>query len=247
MAVVALSVGIAPTQAMAADEALDENTFVTSVENNADGTVTETIYSPAPDVTLSQLALNLAASGVTGVTLKREGDVTATVAACSNGSARTWPSNATCFVKWSKNTAVRPIIDFVDHSSSSWPVGRAVTNWNATSGIDSIYRPASSGCDGAPVHCVNVYSKNYGGTGWVGRTSRTFNSAETYYASAKVELNDYYGGTETEKWSTSCHELGHVLGLGHNTSTSSCLYYARVAGRSKSPLANDIALLERYY
>jgi hypothetical protein len=240
-----LATGLAPGRAMAEVTAADQAASVTSTVYNADGTITETVYTPAPGVTSADLAQNLKASGVANLAVKNEGDVTALAASCSLGTARTWASSATCFVRWSYNGAVRPIIDFVDHSGASWPVGRAVTKWNETSGIDSIYRPASSGCDGAPTHCVNVYSKNYGATGWTGLTSRTLYAAQTYYTNATTELNDYYGGTETQKWNTACHELGHVLGLDHNISTTSCLYYARIS--TKYPNADDFNLLERYY
>jgi hypothetical protein len=241
----ALVAGFAPVQAAASPDVAQQSAAVRSVAANPDGTVTESVYTPAPGVTPAQLANKLRASGVQGVTVTSSSVTTAAVAACSYGTARTWSSSATCFVRWSYNGAVRPVIDFVDHSGSSWPVGRATTKWNETSGIDSIYRTASSGCDGAPAHCVHVYSGNYSATGWTGRTTRTLNSAATYYASAKVELNDYYGGTENQKWNTACHELGHVLGLDHNTSTTSCLYYARTS--QIYPNGDDFNLLERYY
>ncbi|HCT75590.1 MAG TPA: hypothetical protein DGT23_03145 [Micromonosporaceae bacterium] len=242
----ATTVVIAAAPAQATTTA-PETATVTSIQPNSDGTITETTYTPAGAVTPDQLAQKLRASGVQNVSVRKSGEFTTMAAACSYGTARTWPSSATCFVKWSKNGAVRPIIDFVDHSGASWPVGRAVTKWNETSGIDSIYRPKSSGCDGAPAHCVNVYSGNYGDNGWYGLTSRTLNSAGTYYTGASVKLNDYYGGSETEKWSSACHELGHVLGLDHNTSNTSCLYTPRSPSRSKYPNGNDFTLLERYY
>jgi hypothetical protein len=230
-----------------ATAAVAESGEVTSTVVNADGTITETIYSPAPGVSSDQLAQKLTASGVANVSIKSAGGISTMAAACTLGSATTWPSSATCFVRWSYNGAVRPIINFVDHSGASWPVGRAVTKWNETSGIDSIYRTASNGCDGAPVHCVHVYSGNYGDNGWYGLTTRTLNAANTYFSTAKVELNDYYGGSETEKWSSACHELGHVLGLGHSTANSSCLYTPRSPSRSKYPNADNYNLVERYY
>ncbi|MCW3816437.1 matrixin family metalloprotease [Micromonospora sp. DR5-3] len=66
-----------------------------------------------------------------------------------------------------------------------------------------------------------------------------------YYAGATVQLNTYCSGTEYERWNTACHELGHVLGLGHNTSTSSCVYAYRSSQRY--PNTDDFNLLERYY
>jgi predicted Zn-dependent protease len=93
---------------------------------------------------------------------------------------------------------------------------------------------------------VNVYSGNYGNNGWVGLTARTLNPAQTYYASASVKLNDYYGGaTEALHWNPACHELGHVLGLGHNASSASCMYYMQSS--NKYPTSDDRNLLQRYY
>jgi hypothetical protein len=242
--VAVVAAGLAPVQATAAPDTT--NAHVRTVSVNPDGTVTETLYHPAPGFTAAQLASSLRVRGVANVSVSEDSESAdaAAVAPCSLGTARTWPSTATCFVRWSYNGAVRPIINFVDHSGAAWPVGRAVTKWNETSGIDSIYRSASSGCDGAPVHCVHVYSGNYG-SGWVGLTSRTFNSARTYYSTAKVQLNDYYRGTESENWMAACHELGHVLGLDHNLSSGGCMYGSQTS--NKYPTANDFGLLERYY
>lgn len=234
-----------PAHANPTDVEADAEAVVVAVDVDAEGDVVETTYTPAPEVTLRDLMRRLTAQGVRNVVIRRPAGISAQVAACSLGPARTWPSAQTCFVKWSKNGAARPVIDFVDSSGSAWPIGRAITEWNKTSGIDSIYRPTGAGCDGAPAHCVKVTSNNYGATGWVGETSRTLNAAGTYYNSASVRLNDHYGGSEAERWNSACHELGHVLGLGHSTSTASCMYYQRTA--HKYPHADDRKLLERYY
>jgi Matrixin len=231
-------------QAVTAAPAPGRDGVVVSVQKNRDGTVTETAYTPAPGVTAKDLAARLTARGVPNVKVADEPAMTTLAAACSSGTARTWPSSATCFVRWAYNGYARPQVYFIDHSGSAWPVGRAVTKWNETSGIDSVYRIPSSGCPGGGIHCVHVYSGNYG-SGWTGLTSRTLNAAETYYASATVKLNTYYSGTEAEHWNTACHELGHVLGLDHNTSTGSCVYAYRSSQRY--PNADDFNLLERYY
>lgn len=246
IATTAVMTGVAPVYAETV--AADELATVVSVEQNADGTFGATMYTPATGVKAEDLARSLTASGVPNVSVKREGQIGAmAVAPCSLGIARTWPSNTTCFVRWSYSGAVRPIINFVDHSSARWPVGRSVTEWNKTSGIDSIYRTKSAGCDGGPAHCVNVYSGNYGRNGWMGKTYVVWNSAQTYFESARVELNNSYGGAEVVDWATACHELGHVLGLGHNNAKSSCMYKEDAAGVSKYPHADDRKLLERYY
>jgi len=248
LAFVALAAAIgAGTPANAAPGAAAGTSEVYSVIKNADGTVTESVYTPAPGVSATALASRLTARGVPGLAVRSAtAEVSAQVASCSNGTARTWASAETCFVRWSYNGAVRPIINFVDSSAAQWPVGRAVTRWNNVSGIDSIYRPASSGCDGAPVHCVKVSSYS-AADGAAAVTNRTLNAAQTYYSSASVKLNNYYAGDETDRWTSACHELGHVLGLDHNTSRTSCLYASQGAGVSKYPNGDDEVLLERYY
>jgi hypothetical protein len=222
----------------------DQNAVVTPVQRNANGTTTETTYAPAPGVTPDELATRLRARGIPNVTVTYAGEVGTLASACSSGTARTWPSSATCFVRWSYNNYARPQIYFIDHSGADWPVGRSVTKWNETSGIDSVYRTASSRCPGGGIHCVHVYSGNYG-DGWVGLTTRALNASQTYFESVYVQLNTYYRGTESENWMASCHELGHVLGLGHNTSTTSCMYATQTSQRY--PNSDDFNLLERYY
>ncbi|MEJ3747793.1 matrixin family metalloprotease [Actinomycetes bacterium KLBMP 9797] len=246
--VVALSavLGVA-APAQAEDDVADmEFVSVVSTTENADGTVLERVFLPAPGVAPDDLAVTLTASGVPNVSVRTEGDVTAQAAACASGTARSWPSSTTCFVKWAYKGAVRPTIHFLDRTSAVWPVGRAVTEWNKTSGIDSIRRTPSAGC-GSNAHCVEVVSANYGNSGWMGETWRHLNAAQTYHTNVAVYLNDYYHNNETDRWETACHELGHVLGLWHNTSKNSCLYASDGPGVSKYPSASDRALITRFY
>ncbi|GAA3760559.1 hypothetical protein GCM10022225_52610 [Plantactinospora mayteni] len=231
---------------LAAAPDASQQAMVTSVVRNPDGTVVETSYTPGPGVSSAKLAERLRGSGVANVTVEGEGGLgTLAVAACSQGTARTWPSDTDCFAEWAYNGYARPQLYYIDSSSAAWPVGRAVTRWNETSGIDSVYRTTNSGCPGGGIHCVPVASANYGATGWVGLARRWLNAAGTYYTRAEIQLNDYYGGTEAQRWNTACHEIGHVLGLGHNTSTGSCIYYQQSSQRY--PNGDDHTLIERYY
>jgi hypothetical protein len=243
IAILAATVGIATPAHADETEALAE---VSSIAANADGTFTKRIFTPAPDVTPTELARMLTESGVPNVVVRTESEVSAQAAACALGTARTWPSSATCFVRWAYKGQPRPILHFLDRTSAAWPVGRAATEWNTVSGIDSIRRTPAAGCLSS-AHCVDMVSANYGNTGWAGETHVHLNDAQTYATNAAVYLNDYYANNETERWTVACHEMGHVLGLGHNTSTGSCLYYKLTAGMSKYPNANDKALIERYY
>jgi hypothetical protein len=86
--------------------------------------------------------------------------------------------------RWSYNGWARPQMYFRDRSNHLWPVGRAVTKWNETSGIDSHYRDFSAGCPSSTVHCVMVDNASYGKAGmWagvVGTTVRMLNAAQTF-------------------------------------------------------------------
>ena len=216
---------------------------VRSVLKNADGSTTESIYTPAEGITPEELATRLTADGVPDVTLD-DPKPPPGVAPCSYGTARTWATATTCFARWSTRGQPRPRIFFRDRSTAAWPVGRAVTKWNETSGIDSRYFAFSQGC-AAGGHCVIIYNAAYGATGWTGMTTRTLNAAGTYIEGAYIQLNETYGGTTAQRWNTACHEIGHVLGLDHNTSTNSCLYGSRTS--VTAPSSQDFALLERYY
>ena len=244
----AIVTGAQPAVAQAPEQ--PGSALVRSLQRNPDGTFTETIYTPAQGVKVADVARSLTAHGVPGVKVIDGTDSVGTaVAACSYGTARTWPTGTTCFARWSYNGWARPQMYFRDRSNDLWPVGRAVTKWNETSGIDSHYRDFSAGCPSSTVHCIIVYNASYGKAGeWagvVGKTVRALNAAQTYYTGAYIALNESYGGTEAERWNTACHEIGHVLGLGHNTSTSSCLYASRTSQRY--PHSYDFTLLEVYY
>ena len=246
MAVLVGTVGTA-TPAHAGEEVVIES--VVSVVEEADGTISELTFTPAPDVTPAELAETLTASGVPNVEVRTEtadSETAVQAAACKVGTATTWPSSATCFVRWPTKGQARPIVDFLDWTSAAWPVGRATTEWNKVSGIDSIRRTPAGGCRSI-ANCVDINSANYGKTGWIGKTYRQLNSAGTYHLNVSIYLNDYYADTETTRWTAACHEMGHALGLDHNASTGSCMYWQKVAGMSKYPSANDRALIERYY
>jgi hypothetical protein len=134
---------------------------------------------------------------------------------------------------------------FLDHTSSTWPITAVVPEWNLAHGIDSWYRWFTSGCPGNGTHCVNVYDRDYGSTGWYGRAVITYNSSTDTIDSAYVQLNDHYSGTAAEHRDTACQELGHTLGLGHNTSTSSCMYEFRTS--QQVPNSDDFDMLHGIY
>lgn len=240
-----------PDQVVGAPAGGQPGSSVVSRVYNSDSTVDETIYSLAEGANPTEVAKNLTANGVPGVMVTNGARAAGTLAApCTYGISSTWPTPTTCFARWSYNGHTRPQLYFRDRSNDLWPVGRAVTKWNETSGIDSHYLDFSAGCPSSTVHCVIIYNAYYGKTGeWfevVGTTRRTLNAANTYYSGAYIALNESYGGSEAQRWNTACHEIGHVLGLDDGyASSASCMYWARTT--QKYPHSNDFTLLERFY
>jgi hypothetical protein len=228
----------------------ESGALVVSTEDHDDGSMTETIYTPAEGVSPAALVASLRAEGVANPRVETSADDASpqVIVTCRQGTARTWATARTCFVKWSKNGAAQPTIHLIDHSAGAWPVGRAASEWNKVSGIDTIYRPNGSMCEGGPEHCVHVWSGNYGKTTWIARTTRSVNAAKTYYTRASVKFNNYYlGSGPTSRWNAACHELGHVLGLSHNLSKSSCMYRIVSSTKKTHSTAEDRGLVERYY
>jgi len=214
----------------------------------ADGVAHVVSYTPAAGVTSDQLLANLAKAGKKGLSKSGGGTAQGSSAACTyytwNTAKTTCPS-----VHWANNGYTRPQVYFVDHTGPQWPVPSATYTWNTAARIDSLYRWAT--CPGiSGTHCVNLYDANYGATGWAGLTTWSYYTGNLNFVdgSVVIKFNDYYSYNSYGYLQDSCHEQGHALGLDHNSSTGSCLYYAiRNSSATTVPNSDDFNLLNWVY
>ncbi|MDQ2882001.1 MAG: hypothetical protein M3Y48_12465 [Actinomycetota bacterium] len=227
---------------------------VVSIKKRPDGGTDMVIYDPAEGVTPEQLAAKLRAQGDTNVKVVSHDDAAGPAAdvaalaydpgACSYGTART---NGCPPSYWANNGYSDPQVRFNDHSSAQWPTDQAVYTWNQAVGIDSYYLwnncPFQAGA-----RCVDVYSGNYGDNGWAGYTYLSFVPGTTYQIAEQgnwVGLNEYPGYTNPRR-TVVCQELGHALELGHNVSSSSCMW-GDGRGTANLPNNDDFQMLASVY
>ncbi|MEW9556238.1 M57 family metalloprotease [Nonomuraea sp. NPDC050783] len=209
----------------------DKNTAeIVSREELSDGRVRVDFYTLAAEADPEKVADSLRKSGRKNVEVLRpepqpstDGEVQPMGPGdCTYGQAHAF----TCPNVWWTNLGRRnPVVLFNDHSGATWPTTNAVYKWNQTPNIDSWY--TWNNCNQAGVHCVGVWSANYGATGWIGHTNLIWASTKPgQIRDADVQLNDYYTGTYFTRNNVVTHELGHVLGLGHNDYWNDVMYYS---------------------
>ena len=186
-----------------------------------DGLTHGTTYEAAPGVSAAQLYQRLRAQGVQNLVAPADSSgVTPLVGSCGYGTASS--ASGTCPpATWARNGFTNPQIYYYDTSSSSWPVGTVLGEWNESPNIHAVW--SSSGCSGTSgTHCVKVTDAGYGQTGWAGQTSATWNSSYHFIdGSVSIKLNDSYASVHR---SVACTEVGLSIGVGYNSSSSSCMY-----------------------
>ena len=153
-------------------------------------------------------------------------------------------ASAACTGKWTYGAYNDPKVCAEDYTGTSWPVHDAQAEWYKAAGID-LYYHYFDGCSSS-YHPVWVYEGNFG-TDWYAQTYYVFtSSSHVYRKSATISLNNQITPkTYGARRSVACHELGHALGLGHNTSTASCMvdgpYFPQ------HPTSQDFTILTKVY
>jgi hypothetical protein len=235
-----------------------------------DGSGHATIYTPVAGESAAVLYRVLKAQGIRGLenpaahaTARKAPVYTKNaLTSCRYGTAQTFrcasDTNTTHQIRWADGCCNHPQVWFVDHTGSQWPVAASTYEWNIAHGVDSLYVWAT--CPGySGQYCVNVTDRNAGCSGWQGLTSVSWDS-NYYMTGASVQLNDY-NGTCTVNGITynynknangyrqdACHEMGHALGMGHNSSTNSCIYGTIInSAGALVPDSNDFTLIAQLY
>jgi len=241
----ATAIGLATPAAATAAPATEVTGEVHSVRYDAaTGITTEVIYTPAAGVSTVELYRRLKAAGVPDLVDPSSRATVQDPFQCYWGTAYALDSGRCPPISWTQDGLVRPRVTIMDYTNSAWPVHAATDTWNQSIAIDVIY-----GSCGLTGHCVRVHNNDYGPTGWAGGNYRQIDANRHIIdGSARVQLNDYYHrnapfNTYAGHRSTACHEVGHSIGVGHNMSTSSCMYADQISSNPQYPSSDDFGLL----
>lgn len=229
---------LVPAAPAGAKETPDRYDDVVAVSVLPNGDTEVTMYSPAPGVTSRQLHNSLQRAGVTGL-LSPDAPPAGTFDEfqCYYGTAYALDNGKCPAINWRKNGRVRPQVHFNDHTSAAWPVNASAKKWNESVVIDVTY--GTGWCAGYGAHCVHAYNANYGDNKLAGWVSRQIDSQRAF-VDATVYFNDYYPNGHRR---TTCHELGHAIGVGHNASRSSCMWTGP-GDDAQYPNSDDYGLLQ---
>ena len=127
-----------------------------------------------------------------------------------------------------------------DNVGTSWDslLNTAIDDWTASTVLD--LTKVTGGTNGSTCEPtlgrVEVCSANYGNTGWLGIAQIWIYRGGKHIAQGVVENNDYYFGNSTYQYNNSaemqhviCQEIGHTLGLDHQStnggSLNTCMDY----------------------
>ena len=227
---------------------------------HTDGTTSVGIYTPATGISVDQLAASLRSAGHSRVAVHRRPASTtgSTLQAaavnpneCTLGSATSLAvGNPFCPMPnfWQNEGFANPHVRFNDHTGSAWPVNTAVFDWNTANGINSYY--AFNSCPfQAGARCVDIFEINNSGVSWVGFTFYNYNTSSHAYIdnSMHIEVNDFYPFSANPPRKTIEHEMGHALGLGHESNTSSVMYFIPAQGGLSTGGPNDFTFLANLY
>lgn len=113
---------------------------------------------------------------------------------------------STLGITWNHSSGHAPYVMVEDHTGWAWPVTAGVSKWSYGLHYGHCYNS----------QCVRVYEVNWGRNGVVGKTNILYSG--THFVSATIYLNDAYSYLSySNRLQAATHELGHALGLGHDS------------------------------
>jgi hypothetical protein len=153
------------------------------------------------------------------------------------------------FDHWAHSGEARPIVVFVDRTGVDWPVGSTSAKYNQAHGVDSQWKYS---CPEGGTDCVsvsqytNVTSPDALCEGAYSCTFRYVGSSG-HLVSAFVIVNDTTVSGAAQSRKVTCHAMGHVLGLEHDSTAGSCMSTDFTSPDSPWPSATDLQALEATY
>jgi hypothetical protein len=103
----------------------------------------------------------------------------------------------------------------------------------------SPYLSLSTRAGGQPGNEVEIYDGPYGTNGWVGQATLESVDSEGHISEATIQLNTSYSLTQSEKHAVLNHEVGHTLGLAHESGTVMCPVLCGI----ENPVSHDYEVL----
>ena len=165
------------------------------------------------------------------------------IAAIALFAAMTFPTGTSANHSWNGYHWARTSNPFnlkvVDSNTTDWDDNLNAANaaWGSSSVLNMLYEAGDS-TSRARKRCVmitgRVHSCNaaYGNNGWLGLASINISGSHITQGSSKMNDSYFAGGgyTETNRQHVMCQEIGHTLGLDHQSTSgadlNTCMDYA---------------------
>lgn len=108
-----------------------------------------------------------------------------------------------------------------NESQGSWYTESRNAHLSMHSKMNGSLRFTSTSHANSVIHILN--QSNYGATEWIGATGPLTGTWSRHEGHVHVRFNTYYSTTAERRRKTSCHELGHSIGLDHSDTAGDCM------------------------